>query len=140
MGERRAVAVSQNGQRVPFNVRCDWLTKMHQGTHSPDAFSNNSHELNHHVRCTDGTAIDAIVMSRIGVLGSFERLCAKGTRVASGIAPQAGQSGRRSLSLQWHASRSAARSYTLGNSMDLSQTGAYVLASRPIATPPMSLP
>lgn len=83
---------SQNGQRVPFNVRCDWLTKLHQGTHSSDAFSNNSHELNYHVRCTDGTAIDAIVMTRIGVLGSFERSCAKGTRVASGIVPQAGQS------------------------------------------------
>jgi hypothetical protein len=82
---------SQNGQRVPFDVRCSWLTKFHQGTHSPDAPTNNTHELNYHVRCTDGTSIDAIVMSRLGPVGSFERACEKGRRVASGIAPQPGQ-------------------------------------------------
>jgi len=28
-----------------LEVRCDVLTKLHQGTHSKDAFTNNLHEL-----------------------------------------------------------------------------------------------
>lgn len=31
---------------------CDVLLKFHQGTHSPDAFTNNVHELIYHTRCT----------------------------------------------------------------------------------------
>lgn len=31
---------------------CDVLLKFHQGTHSPDAFTNNAHELIYHNRCS----------------------------------------------------------------------------------------
>ena len=37
-----------------FTVTCDVLTKLHQGTHSKDAFTNNVHELVYHLRCDDG--------------------------------------------------------------------------------------
>ena len=40
-----------------FEIRCDVLTKLHQGTHSKDAFTNNLHELAYHIRCTDGTEL-----------------------------------------------------------------------------------
>lgn len=90
---------SIDGQRVPFEVRCHWLTKFHQGTHSPDAFVNNTHELNYHVRCTDGTAIDAVVMSRLGPVGRFERACAKGTMVNGVLTPMPGQTDGRGTRL-----------------------------------------
>ena len=39
-----------------FTVKCDVLTKFHQGTHSKDAFTNNVHELIYHIRCDNGAA------------------------------------------------------------------------------------
>ncbi|MEO8140752.1 MAG: hypothetical protein ABI742_13945, partial [Gemmatimonadota bacterium] len=38
-----------------FSVKCDVLAKLHQGTHSKDAFTNNLHEIAYHIRCSDGT-------------------------------------------------------------------------------------
>lgn len=35
---------------------CDVLLKFHQGTHSPDAFKNNIHELIYHLRCTSSSS------------------------------------------------------------------------------------
>ena len=40
-----------------FQIKCDVLTKLHQGTHSKDAFTNNLHELVYHLSCGDGTEI-----------------------------------------------------------------------------------
>ncbi len=37
-----------------FNVTCDFLMKVHQGTHSQDAFTNNMHELVYAMQCNDG--------------------------------------------------------------------------------------
>ena len=56
-------------------VRCDVLTKLHQGTHSKDAFTNNVHELSYHVRCTDRTEMHVTVLTAIGRPGEFERTC-----------------------------------------------------------------
>ena len=39
--ERRA----RSGARRPIGVTCDFLTKIHQGSHSADAFATNVHEL-----------------------------------------------------------------------------------------------
>ncbi|NOT07714.1 MAG: hypothetical protein HOP28_05830 [Gemmatimonadales bacterium] len=58
-----------------LNLRCDILTKLHQGTHSKDAFTNNLHELVYHIKCTDGTQIHMTVMSAIGRAGEFTRSC-----------------------------------------------------------------
>lgn len=81
----------QSGRRVPFDVRCDWLTSFHQGTHSNDALTNNTHELHYHIRCTDGTRLHAVVMSRIGRPGQFERACGRGSFVDPRLVPQPGQ-------------------------------------------------
>ncbi len=75
---------SSGGQRVDLPVTCDFLTKLHQGTHSRDAFANNLHELAYHVKCSDGTDIHATVLVAFGRPGEFVRSCDKTTIVHAG--------------------------------------------------------
>ena len=70
--------------RVDIGVTCDFLTKIHQGTHSKDAFTNNLHELAYHVRCDDGTEIHATIMVAFGAPGEFVRSCDKSTHISAG--------------------------------------------------------
>ncbi|MBL8978331.1 MAG: hypothetical protein JNM53_07960 [Gemmatimonadetes bacterium] len=58
-----------------FSVKCDVLAKLHQGTHSKDAFTNNLHEIAYHIQCTDGTEMHVTLMSAIGQAGGFNRTC-----------------------------------------------------------------
>ena len=66
-----------------FKVTCDVLVKLHQGTHSKDAFTNNVHELVYHIRCSDNTEMHITVLSAIGKGGEFTRSC-DGTRITVG--------------------------------------------------------
>jgi hypothetical protein len=68
---------------------CDILLKLHQGTHSKDAFTNNLHELVYHARCEDGTEIHVTLLAVIGRPGEFERSCARTERIAAGSATPA---------------------------------------------------
>jgi len=77
---------SVDGTRVEIGVTCDFLMKVHQGSHSRDAFTNNLHELAYFVRCSDGTDIRATLLSAIGRPGEFVRSCDKTTVVAAGTA------------------------------------------------------
>ncbi|MGE5803042.1 MAG: hypothetical protein ACM358_12375 [Gemmatimonadota bacterium] len=70
-----------------FDVRCDVLTKLHQGTHSKDAFTNNLHELVYHIRCTDGTEMHVTMLAAIGTPGQFERSCDRVTVVVGPATP-----------------------------------------------------
>ncbi len=72
-----------------FDIRCDVLTKLHQGTHSKDAFTNNLHELVYHIRCTDGTELHLTFLSAIGDPGEFIRACDGQTAVVVGPATPA---------------------------------------------------
>lgn len=67
-----------------FDVRCDVLVKMHQGTHSKDAFTNNVHELVYHIVCNEGTAIHVTLLTAIGKPGEFVRSCDNTTHVVVG--------------------------------------------------------
>jgi hypothetical protein len=58
-----------------FEIRCDVLTKMHQGSHSKDAFTNNLHEIIYHIDCSDGTAFGVTMLTAIGTPGEFVRRC-----------------------------------------------------------------
>ena len=69
-----------------FDVRCDVLVKLHQGTHSKDAFTNNVHELVYHVRCTDGLALHVTMLAAIGRPGEFVRSCDRTITVQAGVA------------------------------------------------------
>jgi hypothetical protein len=66
-----------------FSVKCDLLAKLHQGTHSKDAFTNNLHEITYHLECTDGAEMHITMMSAIGTPGGFTRTC-DGQRIEVG--------------------------------------------------------
>jgi hypothetical protein len=72
-----------------LEITCDVLTKLHQGTHSPDAFVNNLHELAYHIRCTDGTEMHFTIMAAIGTPGEFVRSCDRNVHVQVGQAQPA---------------------------------------------------
>lgn len=69
-----------------IRIRCDVLTKLHQGTHSKDAFANNLHELVYHLSCGNGTAMHVTLMSAIGNPGEFRRSCDRGVTIQAGPA------------------------------------------------------
>jgi hypothetical protein len=71
------------GAGVAIEVICDVLVKLHQGTHSRDAFTNNLHELNYHIRCNDRTEFHVTMLSQIGRAGEFQSPC--GGTVQAGV-------------------------------------------------------
>jgi hypothetical protein len=83
-----------------FSVRCDVLTKLHQGTHSKDAFTNNMHELAYHISCSDGTEMHVTVMATIGEPGEFVASCDRDRHIVVGVAVPANSpsgGGRRAI-------------------------------------------
>ena len=70
-----------------FAITCDVLTKLHQGTHSKDAFTNNLHELAYHIRCSDGTELHVTLLAAIGDPGEFTRSCDGATVVVGPASP-----------------------------------------------------
>jgi hypothetical protein len=77
-------------------VVCDYLFKVHQGSHSADATANNAHELLYASRCTDGTELISDTLARFGEPNQFNRSCAPGAVVAtSGSSLPGGSGGRR---------------------------------------------
>ena len=73
-------------------LTCDMLVKLHQGTHSKDAFTNNLHELIYHIRCSDKTELHVTMMSAIGRPGEFVSSCG-GTIQAGTASPANAPSG-----------------------------------------------
>lgn len=67
-------------------VECDVLVKMHQGTHSPDAFTNNMHEVAYHIRCSDGTGFSATLLTPIGTPGELVVGCDRDIHIDAGTA------------------------------------------------------
>jgi hypothetical protein len=84
----RLLRRGRGGRRRPIGIGCDFLAKLHQGTHSADAFANNVHELVYAVRCDDGTRLLTTTFVRFGRPGGFNRGCQprKGI-LAGGTAP-----------------------------------------------------
>lgn len=77
-------------------VSCDYLLKMHQGSHSSDATKNNAHELMYAVSCTDGTKAIISTLSRLGNANEYNRGCDPTTVVkTTGSTLPAGSGGRR---------------------------------------------
>lgn len=69
-----------------LEITCDVLAKLHQGTHSKDAFTNNLHELVYHIRCNDGTRMHVTLMAAIGTPGEFVASCDRERRIQAGTA------------------------------------------------------
>ncbi len=79
----RLLRRTRAGGGRPLGVTCDFLTKIHQGSHSADAFANNVHELIYAVRCDDGTRLLTTTFVRFGRAGSFNRSCQPKLAVSS---------------------------------------------------------
>jgi hypothetical protein len=79
------MSISGAEQNV-ISVECDLLVKMHQGTHSPDAFTNNMHEVAYHIRCSDGTGFSATVLTPIGTPGELVVGCDRDIHIPAGTA------------------------------------------------------
>jgi hypothetical protein len=79
----------KNGGNAVLSITCDVLTKLHQGTHSRDAFTNNMHEIVYHVRCSDGTKMSVTMMATIGTPGQFVASCDRQRVVHAGVATPA---------------------------------------------------
>jgi hypothetical protein len=77
------VRIIPGGSGGVLEVSCDVLVKLHQGTHSRDAFTNNLHELNYHIRCNDRTEMHVTVLSAIGRPGEFQSTC--GGTILAGV-------------------------------------------------------
>jgi hypothetical protein len=75
-----------DGASAVLTVTCDALVKLHQGTHSPDAFTNNMHEVVYHIRCSDGTGFSATLLVPIGTPGEFVVGCARENHIQVGVA------------------------------------------------------
>ncbi len=78
-----------DGASAVLTVTCDALVKLHQGTHSPDAFTNNMHEVAYHIRCSDGTGFSATLLVPIGTPGELVVSCARENHVHVGVATPA---------------------------------------------------
>lgn len=74
----------ENGGNAVLRITCSVLTKLHQGSHSKDAFTNNLHELVYHIRCNDGTAMHITMMAAIGEPGVFHASCDRDRRIHAG--------------------------------------------------------
>jgi len=70
-----------NGARVELPITCDFLTKIHQGSHSADAFAMNLHELVYAVACSNGVTLVASQMVAFGAPGEFVRNCERTVHV-----------------------------------------------------------
>lgn len=73
-------------RRPPGIVTCDFLAKLHQGSHSADALANDVHELIYAVRCDDGTRLLTTTFARLGTPNGFARGCRPATRIDAGTA------------------------------------------------------
>ncbi len=75
-----------DGGSALLSVTCDVLVKLHQGTHSADAFTNNMHEVAYHVRCNDGTGFSATLLTPIGDAGELVVSCDRDRHISAGTA------------------------------------------------------
>lgn len=75
-----------DGGDAVLEATCDVLVKLHQGSHSPDAFTNNLHELAYHIRCSDGTGFSVTLLTPIGRAGELVDNCNRDTRIQAGSA------------------------------------------------------
>ncbi|MFI5425691.1 hypothetical protein [Aeromicrobium sp. UC242_57] len=76
-------------------IKCDYLIKFHQGSHSSDATKNNAHETLYGLKCTDGTEVISSTFTRYGNANEFDRTCDQQKVVTSGSILPDGFGGRR---------------------------------------------
>ena len=66
---------------VDSGITCQWLSKIHQGTHSPDALFNNAHEYFLNVSCNDqhqGGVSTKFSVKKVAFFGKLNEIKARG--------------------------------------------------------------
>ncbi|MFV0434064.1 MAG: hypothetical protein ACK5LO_08805 [Leucobacter sp.] len=77
-------------------LECDFLIKLHQGSWSPDATSNNAHESLFAAKCNDGTELITSMLTRFGNANEMHGTCAPSTPIPTvGSTLPAGDGGKR---------------------------------------------
>ena len=73
-------------------VTCDWLSKLHQGSHSDDALGDNAHEYYLNLVCDDGLELRLKYLLTFGPPGRVTNICSSGTSqdFDAGVAARAG--------------------------------------------------
>lgn len=67
---------------VDSGITCQWLSKIHQGTHSPDALFNNAHEYFLNVSCNDqhqAGVSTKFAVKKIAFFGKLNEIIARGS-------------------------------------------------------------
>jgi len=76
-----------------FDVSCDVMVALHQGSHGAGAFVINTHELVFHASCSDRTHVHVTMITTIGDPGEFVSACDRDRRIAAGPPPDAPDGG-----------------------------------------------
>jgi hypothetical protein len=83
-----AIGNPANGGKIyPRGIYCDFLAKLHMGTHSSDAFHNHLHEYIEYRQCTDGTKMAIALLLPLEQGGRF-RYTSGGADVETEIDPE----------------------------------------------------
>ena len=64
-------AANTNNRLHAAGFECDWLSKIHQGSYSMDAFANHLHEYFLTVRCNDGTSAESSTAFSIKIMYTY---------------------------------------------------------------------
>jgi len=67
------------------NIQCDWLSKIHQGSHSKDALANNAHEYFLNLRCSDGLNFRLKQLLPFGPAELVTELCTNDQAFPTGV-------------------------------------------------------
>jgi hypothetical protein len=86
-------------------VSCDFLMKVHQGSHSGDGLINNAHEMLYSAQCSDGTEIISSTLTRFGDPNEFARSCDEQKVATSGSDLPDGFGGERIIPDQFCVDR-----------------------------------
>lgn len=70
--------------------RCDVFVRYHQGSHSHDAFTNNLHEMDYRIDCTDGHSASVDELVNIGQWGRMLEPCSTTNLVTATAIPPDG--------------------------------------------------
>ncbi len=76
-----------------FEVSCDVLAGLHQGSHGAGAFTINLHEFILHARCSDRTEVHITMITAIGEPGEFRASCDGDRTIIAGPPPPNSPSG-----------------------------------------------
>jgi hypothetical protein len=63
------------GVKTPTGVNCNYLSAVHQGTSTHDAFQNNLHGVFYMAKCSDGQNLKLNKLVKFGQAGQFTRVC-----------------------------------------------------------------